>query len=364
MYLMTSVLGVPDGLPQAAVYPLPIINAGFESGDLTGWVLDRHAIEVTDDVSAGLSPHGGQYFAQGDRPGNRDWSLAYQDADVSWLSALIDGGAGLKLTLSWWQANEFPDDDGMVLVRFLDASGAQIGPDHGPPAFVVVPEDTWALQSLEVPMPAGTRAVRLVLAARLISGGVANTAWDDIAAQARPSDLAPDDRTSAVIVFRATAGAPAGVNEALGTSPSVADLVDQDGASTGWALSISGTGHDAADTGAMTYSPLVPGSAPWAHGNLLVRDSTGAVTLHLAGLDPARTYDVSLFASRDNSSPRDTIFTVGAASRTVDAAYNINDIAGFSGVVPDISGQIDVVVAVDAGTSTWGYLSAMRITET
>lgn len=97
--------------------------------------------------------------------------------------------------------------------------------------------------------------------------------------------------------------------------------------------------------------------------------STGTVLI--SGLEVDRTYHVTFFASRNQSTEtRKTTYTTGSRTATAissgagigsNGSYSGNDqtVAGLYGVPPDGSGVIEVKVTTTAGT--FGYINAMKI---
>jgi hypothetical protein len=102
--------------------------------------------------------------------------------------------------------------------------------------------------------------------------------------------------------------------------------------------------------------------------------SGATATLRLNGLDPSRTYNLSMFATRDTSTVRITEYAVtdvnglhsvnlqvsGPGSGT-SAHPNANDdsVVSLNGLVPNASGQLDLVVTEITGG--YAYLGALEI---
>mgnify|MGYP006064558545 CR=1 FL=1 len=100
-------------------------------------------------------------------------------------------------------------------------------------------------------------------------------------------------------------------------------------------------------------------------------DNPGALTLE--GLDPARTYQLELFGSRDwGSEDRHTRYAVTGASRqevtlqtsgwglSGDYDGNTGTVATLTGLVPDDWGRLHIDVDIDSGT--YAYLNLLRLT--
>lgn len=369
MFLYTSFNRDPDGLSPAetADYGVTLTNPGFETGDTTGWTVSRETVNVTGS-DEGLTPRSGSYFVTGVDFHNEDFAIIEQQVSLTGAgvptSALDDGS--LKAVLRWWQANSVSGHLGMALLRFLDGSDVRVGVDSGPEAFEVTPTDTWEEQTLEVQVPIGARKAVVYLCLKQEGGGYPKVGFDDVSLALEADDLTPETRTAAVVYFRSTtASPPGGLNEALGSSPSIADLEDEDGNSTGWSLSTQAPFNSASDEGyygTMGTSPLVPGPVSLLSG--WIRSSiTITGVLRIGGLDTGATYDVAVFPSIDSGGTQTIDVTLdGASSNTIrgDAERNLNTLVLFEGIAPDGSGNLDLTVD---SVSSYGHVSAIKIWE-
>jgi hypothetical protein len=92
--------------------------------------------------------------------------------------------------------------------------------------------------------------------------------------------------------------------------------------------------------------------------------SDGATkTVQLAGLNPAKTYDFTFFASRMGvTDARNAIYTIGTKSAMLNASGNTSNTAKIIGIKPNASNQISIEVSKD-GASTFGYLGAIVVRE-
>jgi hypothetical protein len=141
------------------------------------------------------------------------------------------------------------------------------------------------------------------------------------------------------------------------SSGSVAAAVTTTGAATGISIAISdgfvginSNGIDAADrfpATAQSDTFYVQGSG----------DNLGVISI--GNLDPLATYDLDIFASRSAGDDRTTRYTIGSATRTLDAANNTAEIASFSDIAP-VAGSIMLSVAAVPGVS-YGYIGALRL---
>jgi predicted esterase len=111
-----------------------------------------------------------------------------------------------------------------------------------------------------------------------------------------------------------------------------------------------------ADNGA-TYAPAATACPP-----VVLRytsANTSYRTLTFSGMSAAKTYDLEFYASRSNTGNR-SVFQVGNRYDTISTDNNINDVARFTGIVPDNNGRIIVTIS---RIGTWNYLSGFMITE-
>ena len=86
----------------------------------------------------------------------------------------------------------------------------------------------------------------------------------------------------------------------------------------------------------------------------------------LSGLDPDAEYDLTLFASRtgtDSGNGRLTRYTVDGQWQDLEAADNADTEVVFEDISPAFDGSITIdIVASEAGTSRFGYLSLLKLT--
>jgi hypothetical protein len=83
----------------------------------------------------------------------------------------------------------------------------------------------------------------------------------------------------------------------------------------------------------------------------------------LSGLSSSKLYDFTFFASRMSvTDARETRFTVGSKSAVLNASGNTSNLAKVTGIQPNASGQITIVVTKEAA-SQYGYLNSLVIRE-
>ena len=374
MLLSTSYNNAIDGISLGSSFPvsLTITNGGFEDGDLTGWTAVRDSF-FADTTEGGLNPHGGSYFARGTSISFiNSWVIAYQDLDITGDGVTVaDIDAEIvKVDVDWYQAVHDTDDLGCMLVRFLDNSSNQIGPDVTIEAFLPASPDTWEAATFEAAVPVSTRTIRLYMMGQLQDSPGISTSFDDITVTADDLGcLISDTRTTATVVFRSTTGSPpTGINEALGTSPSIADMDDAEGNATGWGLTTNtGAFTSSSNTGGEEFSRIIAASNAWAQG-YSATDTTGgtdSITLRIDSLDNSKTYDIKVHCARNSpaagENDRDTDVDVGGSAVTIVAMHNITNLAEFDDVSPS-SGNIDLTIATNS-LANFGYIQAFTIAE-
>jgi hypothetical protein len=107
-------------------------------------------------------------------------------------------------------------------------------------------------------------------------------------------------------------------------------------------------------------SALYPAAA---QQSALYIDKTTAVPhadIAIANLDPAATYDLILFPSRDATDDRTTVYTVGGVAKSLQAAGNTANTVQYLGLRPAANGTIALTVAA-GGASQYGYLNVLEL---
>ncbi|WP_447969408.1 type II secretion system protein [Nitrospira sp. M1] len=175
------------GSPSTIVV-LSITNPGFETGDLTGWTKTgdltgnggHNGWGARTSTGAMSVPHGGTYFgdARADDAvtGAQDHELGvYQRLDVAAYVTEIDAGKGTT-SFSGFGHGETPggccDDKAKLRITFYDAvaGGLPIGASYD--SVWANTTETWDQLSInDVPVPAGTRSIELLLLGRKEAGG-------------------------------------------------------------------------------------------------------------------------------------------------------------------------------------------------
>ncbi len=187
---------------------VPFTNAGFDTGDLTGWATDSGSPSVVTSQS-GLSPQAGTHFLTGLSAASASFAVS-QIVDMTSLLVLatVDAG-GYVLDYESYRANADVDDTGRVLVEFLNAADGVIGTAFDSTTEEITPTDTWTLRSTTaVAVPTLTRKIKVTLNGVLVTGTTCDAAHDSTAAQFRlASEVAGSwENTEDIIYAVTTAG--------------------------------------------------------------------------------------------------------------------------------------------------------------
>jgi Divergent InlB B-repeat domain/Secretion system C-terminal sorting domain len=149
-----------------------------------------------------------------------------------------------------------------------------------------------------------------------------------------------------------------GWTEVYGTDSSPYDL------GNGITLDISG-GYITLGSSGEPISPILPDKVSDTYNWMSDADET-PTDLVIMGLDPAKTYDFEIFASRDGataSGDRTTTFTVVGTTQSVsiNPVGNTDSLLMLSGVAPAGTGAVMIQMTKLAGA--YGYINAMIISE-
>ena len=150
----------------------------------------------------------------------------------------------------------------------------------------------------------------------------------------------------------------------------IANLANDEGAATGWEYGYT----DGAETGDQNWAGLSTQTAgtstvSWVPNAVtdraLNKGSVNAANIarwHFSGLDPAKLYDIDLFARRTGGTNKQVVFVVGGQTMPeTDAGNNLSIVASAAGVSP-AGGRIECG-AYGGSAGSFAYLTAMRIRE-
>ncbi len=156
--------------------PNLLTNFDAEAGT-TGWTATAGVIEsLSAGECNGISPFlGMRYFAVGALCTDNAFGRAFQDVSVAAQAAAIDAGDATARYGAWfanWQGTDLP----RMALEFLDGGGAGIGtaPEIGSTT------GTWTLVQSDVPVPVGTRSVRVVLTGTRQAGSDNDSYFDEL----------------------------------------------------------------------------------------------------------------------------------------------------------------------------------------
>ena len=140
----------------------------------------------------------------------------------------------------------------------------------------------------------------------------------------------------------------------------ITNMLDETGAASGATITLIDALTGANNVGAVTgnNSGIYPDNVM----STLYYDQTNtAKRIRITGLSAARKYNLVFFGSRaDVSDNRNTIYTVGTQSVTLNAAGNTSKTVQINGLTPDANGAIEFTIKQATG-SAFAYLNAMVI---
>jgi len=93
-------------------------------------------------------------------------------------------------------------------------------------------------------------------------------------------------------------------------------------------------------------------------------DISGTGMLRIDGLNQAKTYNFTFFASRDVGGAtvdRTSVYRIGDKMTSLNAANNISQTAKITGVKADENGSVLITINASGGVSTFGYIGALVI---
>jgi hypothetical protein len=142
-----------------------LTNAGFESGDSTGWTNSGGTVDVgTGCVACDDPPHGGSYQAYWVQPSNSAYYL-FQNVDLSSYAGDIDAGNAVVTATGWLISNEYPAQDLFYMqVRFYDGADPATSNEIAANRYDTGTMDVaaWAQYGLtEYAIPSGARSLQV-----------------------------------------------------------------------------------------------------------------------------------------------------------------------------------------------------------
>lgn len=140
------------------------------------------------------------------------------------------------------------------------------------------------------------------------------------------------------------------------------NLVNEDNVPTGVSLTLVDAWQGANDLGAVTGddSGIFPDEVM---KSVFYESSTNVKRMRISGLAiSGKKYNLIFFASRLAGDIRNTIYTVGSQSVTLNASNNTSNTVQINGLVPDASGNIEFTCQKDAASS-FAYIGALVIQE-
>jgi large repetitive protein len=135
---------------------------------------------------------------------------------------------------------------------------------------------------------------------------------------------------------------PSDWNNAGGSAsiPSISDLKKEDGTSSGFSVSFSGSWELYRDASGVT-----PGIFPTnVNGSYLHFYGNTARTILIQNLDPQGKYNLKLLSSTKITGTYTTTFSVGGQSQSINPVNNASTLVVFNGLTPNAQGQLSISV--------------------
>jgi hypothetical protein len=158
-------------------------NPGFETGDLSGWIVESGGTWIVDNAHESLAGgHTGSWFVRSTGDG-----VLAQTVDVSSISRQIDLGGTQARARCWLAETASDTDQARVRLQFLDGSDLELGVVD--PAFTNPTGTTFVQIEALGTIPVGTRKLKVRLDIDQVSGATPNLAIDDVTLELDPGDL-------------------------------------------------------------------------------------------------------------------------------------------------------------------------------
>lgn len=160
-------------------------NGNAEAGSVNGWqITDGLMQAITASANGGFSAHGGDYYFVGRgfggaNPGSTPYDAMQQDIDVSDQATAIDNG-DINAHLSLFMSTYSGDDQPKARLIALDSQGQPITWPQAKPLTTHAVR-TWTAKSTIATVPAGTRALRVMIGGTRNAGSDNDIYFDDIA---------------------------------------------------------------------------------------------------------------------------------------------------------------------------------------
>lgn len=181
-YSVGDFVKVQTGNPSKLRWALTILDWDFAT--LAGWTVGYGFVRITPS-NGGLTPYSGVNFLEGQFSASEDFQV-YQDidltADVNFDSVACDAeeivmDATVALASSVLDERDSPQ----FRIEALDSSGIIISEVWTLEYDVILPNNTWRLERVsDVPLPIGTRTLRILCEGKYRTGVIVNADFDAI----------------------------------------------------------------------------------------------------------------------------------------------------------------------------------------
>ena len=195
--------------------------------------------------------------------------------------------------------------------------------------------------------------------------GVTITATDDKGAtSSKVATIAVADKNVTTIYVNFNQLIPVGApwnsfNAFPYANTTISNLKDVTNTSTGISITLVDAWGGANDVGATTgnNSGVFPDDVMQT---AYFESTTNTKRIRISGLPTNRKYNLAVFASRVASDVRNTIYSAGGKSATLNVSNNTTNVAALNGLSPNASGIIELSVTKAAGAS-YAYIGALMI---
>jgi uncharacterized repeat protein (TIGR02543 family) len=138
------------------------------------------------------------------------------------------------------------------------------------------------------------------------------------------------------------------------------DIIDSDGNSSSIDLSVTTRFASKGASGVDIDTGLYPRNVVIDY--FYINSGSTPSVLLFSGLNSAKTYNFSFFGSRDNSDSRNTDYTIGSETVTLNCGTNYDNTVEINNISPSAEGNVNISVQAGEGSS-YGYLGAIKLIE-
>ena len=134
----------------------PSNNGDFETGDMSLWSIGEGVFELSSEES-----HSGNFAVRG-TSAVEGWF--YRDVSIEAYRSQVDQGLGVLAYGAWFQSGS--NEQFRLIIRFIDASGAEIANEYNTGWLVSSSADDWKYEEGTLAIPSSTEKIRVELHVR------------------------------------------------------------------------------------------------------------------------------------------------------------------------------------------------------